>query len=674
MKPCVFVAALFLSITDACTLIGVGHKVTLDGSTMVAHTNDAMATPVDLRVVRVPAMTHAPGARRAIYNNARHAGYPRYVSSERGPDYMPRANQTLTPPLGSIPQVASTYAYWDIDFGMQNEVQLSIGETTCAAKTVGYPIDLPHGHSLLNIQELSKIALERCDSAECAVKTMGALAEEYGFFGEYSDDPLKPENAGSAEALVIADKYSHLWVFHILTGPHNTGAVWAAQRIQDDQFIIVPNTFVIRELNLTDSANFLASANVHAFAYAQGWADPSRPFDFTAAYAFAVPGASKPLYGGRRMWRAYDMVAPSLQLDPEVGFHARVPTYPFSVTPDTLLTPVSIMRIFSDYYQDTPYDLTQGMAAGPFHDPARYAKARNTSGNWERSISMHRTTHSFVLQTRAALPDAIGGLAWFGHGIPADTVYFPIACGQSRLPAVFNQGRRTLFDSESTFWAFHFTSNWAHLRYDKIHAEIAVQRLGYRAAAIELQARADADCRAANYSAASLAAVEATFNKFIVDTTQAWWAFAWHLVSSYNDGYHWYNESATGGATVLYHADWANQTEFVLYPRFYHPPGQAAREVNLTMAIDADLGVAATTASSSDVLNLPSGFVLGFACGTMSLSLVLAVIVLAVRMREGSPPPSSASKASEPARVVEEEDVATVAANDDANDVIVDHV
>ena len=43
------------------------------------------------------------------------------------------------------------------------------------------------------------------------------------------------------------------------------------------------------------------------------------------------------------------------------------------------------------------------------------------SGAFERSIALHRTTYTHVLQTRGWLPDAVGGITWFGphaaHGM-----------------------------------------------------------------------------------------------------------------------------------------------------------------------------------------------------------------------------------------------------------------
>ena len=93
-----------------------------------------------------------------------------------------------------------------------NEFQVGIGESTCSAvfgaKAVGHG-----GSALLSVDSLSKIALERCKSARCAVETMGDLAVKHGFYGAGSFE-------GSAESLMVIDP-SEGWIFHIL--PDNTG-------------------------------------------------------------------------------------------------------------------------------------------------------------------------------------------------------------------------------------------------------------------------------------------------------------------------------------------------------------------------------------------------------------------------------------------------------------------
>ncbi|KAJ0396054.1 hypothetical protein ATCC90586_005641 [Pythium insidiosum] len=395
------------SRSTGCTVIAVGRAATTDGSTLVAHTDDAGGGAGDVRLVRVPAQDHPENARRPVYNF--NSGFPRLVAMERGKHYAPQPGQeaAVMTPMGFIPQVRHTYAYWDQDYGMMNEVQLSIGESTCGAKTVGWPLDAgSHGKNLFGIAELSKVALERCDSARCAVKTMGDLAVTYGFYSEDSGDPAKPDYGDSAEALSITDKYGEVWVFHVLTGRNHSGAVWAAQRVPDDHVTAIANGFTIREMNLEDSDWFLASENVHSFAEEMGWWNSTSgdQFDFTAAYGFADKDAIGPLYTGRRIWRIFDVVAPSLKLDARLGSFSQYKTYPFSVKPDALVDLNTVMELLRDHYEGTPYDMTQGLAAGPFGSPVRWSgDAQGVLGGWERPISMYRTLFSFVLQFSAEL-------------------------------------------------------------------------------------------------------------------------------------------------------------------------------------------------------------------------------------------------------------------------------
>jgi dipeptidase len=89
-----------------------------------------------VRLVRVPAADHAPGTMRPIYDWAN--GYPRVVSDARGPEYMPKGNQTLTKPIGFIAQVPHTYGLWENDYGVMNEHNLAMGESTLNSKLVGF--------------------------------------------------------------------------------------------------------------------------------------------------------------------------------------------------------------------------------------------------------------------------------------------------------------------------------------------------------------------------------------------------------------------------------------------------------------------------------------------------------------------------------------------------------
>ena len=83
-------------------------------------------------------------------------------------DYPPGISGGLglsSPPIGHIPQVPRTYGYLRESYGMQNDQQVSIGESTTSSKS---PIDEIQpasrgGSALLSATSLIELALERHD-------------------------------------------------------------------------------------------------------------------------------------------------------------------------------------------------------------------------------------------------------------------------------------------------------------------------------------------------------------------------------------------------------------------------------------------------------------------------------------------------------------------------------
>jgi dipeptidase len=106
--------------TSACTIIAVGKDASASGYPMVSHTDDSGPDTTDVRFTRVPRKTWPEGSYRPLYKWA--DGYPRVVSSQLSPEYAPVDGQQEFVPIGQIPQVRETYAYWDFDYGVQNEM------------------------------------------------------------------------------------------------------------------------------------------------------------------------------------------------------------------------------------------------------------------------------------------------------------------------------------------------------------------------------------------------------------------------------------------------------------------------------------------------------------------------------------------------------------------------
>lgn len=83
---------------------------------------------------------------------------------------------------------------------------------------------------------------------------------------------------------MITDK-DEGFVFHILPDPSGTSSIWVAARVPDDSMAVVANMFSIREVNLSDSFNFLGRSDMWKIAEENGLWKPGDPLDFTATFS-----------------------------------------------------------------------------------------------------------------------------------------------------------------------------------------------------------------------------------------------------------------------------------------------------------------------------------------------------------------------------------------------------
>jgi dipeptidase len=264
----------------------------VDGSHITTHNNDCQEC--DIRITHVPARDWPAGTQRPIH--LPNAMYPRYIESAEenihGPDYLiDNVDLSIFPwtvrtPMAYIPQVAHTYAYTLGTYALQNEKQVSIGESTCSAIWSTKPLALG-GKALLHMNVLTELGLERCDTARCAIQTMGDLATQYGFYADASTGDEATAKMEAGEALFVADT-TETWMFHILPDDTGTAAVWVAQRVPDDHIAACANSFTIGEIDVADTKNFLASDNIFEVAERNNlWSAANKdkkPFKFDEIY------------------------------------------------------------------------------------------------------------------------------------------------------------------------------------------------------------------------------------------------------------------------------------------------------------------------------------------------------------------------------------------------------
>jgi len=446
--PLLMAGQNFKSVYDSedateCTSVTVGKDASADGSVMTSHADDSRRTRTNITVI--PAQDHPKGAMKTLYRRV-------VAPDEKG--RMPHYRMVET---GQIPEVEHTFQYFNTAYPCMNEKQLAIGESTfggrpeCRADT-----------GLIDCGALCMLMLERCSTARQAIRTAGELLERYGW------------NDGG-ECLTIADK-NEVWHLEIVgPGKKKTGAVWVAQRVPNGHVSVNANASRIEEIDLKNKDFFMASSNIFSVAEANGWYDPKKEI-FRFAYVYA-PSTRTSLLCRRREWRVFNLLAPSLGLNPNSEH------YPFSVKPDSLIKKEDMVRVFKDYYAGTEFDLRNTLTvandsgrivvsplASPFMKPdeLKLYKIRN-----ERAIAVYYTIYATILQCRSWMPDEAGGLCWFALDNVASSVYVPFYGSVRDLPVTYRtDGRETGFSREAAWWAFNRLGTLAAKRWGEMHVVV----------------------------------------------------------------------------------------------------------------------------------------------------------------------------------------------------------
>jgi len=434
-------------VPEGCTTITVGKLATADGSVITSHTDDSHRTRSWIDIV-------APA---------------KHKKGEMVPMYKRVQNDSLAMPaygherIGDIPQIKNTYGYINTAYPSLNQKQLAMGESTFGGRD-----ELQSDAGIIDCQRLCLLMLERESTARGAIRMAGDLLEKYGW-NDYG------------ECLTIADKHE-VWHFEVVgPGKGKVGAVWAAQRVPDGHVGVNANASTIKEIDLDNKDYFMASDNIYDVARENGWWDPeSETFQFCYAYA---PESRTSLAARRREWRVFDLLAPSLKLDPNAE------NYPFSVKPDTLVTMEKIISVFKDYYQGTPFDMRKTLTvtdddgktiisplANP-HMPYDANKLFKINGGWgwlgERTIARWYTMYATIIQLRDWLPDEIGGVEWLAMDNVSSSIYVPIYAGVTDLPHYYKTpGRVNGYTLESAWWIFNRLGTLSAQRWGDMHKDV----------------------------------------------------------------------------------------------------------------------------------------------------------------------------------------------------------
>jgi dipeptidase len=428
-----------------CTNFLITKGASVDGSTMITYTADNHDFYGELYFW--PAKDHPDGSMIDIYD----------CDTEKY--------------LGKIKQVSHTFSV----VGLMNEYQVSIGETTYGGRH-----ELKDSTGMIDYGSMMDIALQRAKSAREAIRVMGDLVKEYGYYSEGESFSIAdPNEVWIMEMIGKGTKmvYEKRGTDSILVNA-NKGAVWVARRIPDGYICGHANQARITTFPLDDPENCIYSPDVISFARKQGYFNgKDAAFSFSDTYAPLDFGGAR--WCEARVWAAFNRVNGDMgkYLDYAMGenLENRMPLW---IKPDHKLSVSDVMDLMRDYFQDTPMDMTKDWGAGPFKCIVRWRplswEVDGVTYFNERATSTQQTGFSFVAQMRSWLPDPVGGINWFGVDDTYSTVYSPMYCGITDVPESFAVGNGSMmeFSDDAAFWVFNQVSNFAYTRYSLMIPDI----------------------------------------------------------------------------------------------------------------------------------------------------------------------------------------------------------
>jgi len=542
----VFLILSFLLLTTlfqslACTVFVVGKDASADGSTMVTVEQDKPM--LEHRLWMNPAKDHEPGSMRRCPDYPQLQRWHDLSGNPIDADNVAIAYDRQSPLEGTeevleIPEVEHTYAYMASVFAVMNEHQVGF-----AMPTVSCSPELWNDEGQLRITQLTMIAAERAKTAREAIQIMGELAEKYGFRGEFTP----------GKGLGLIDK-EEAWIFHVIqAGPFweadsgEPGAVWAAQRVPDDEVAVFANGILIDEIDFDDTENFMYSSNLKSFTEEMDYWDSESGESFNFRNVF-LKGENNPEPSRFRQWRGLDLVAPSLNLpDPDEQVYLKGADgghfwYPFSVKPDKPVTLTDLFTWTRDNLEGTKFDLTKGPLAGPFGPPQRtqgynFSTKDGKQVREPQAIAHDNGKYTEVLQARSWLPDPIGGLAWYSPGRPKTAFRVPFYCGVNDIPPSHAEGDQYTFEwgEDSAWWAATAVNTIAQGMYKYIIEDVKVKQNELESEAMAMIPAIDKQALELYESDPEKAREFLTSfcSRFATDATRRWWDLAEHLILKY---------------------------------------------------------------------------------------------------------------------------------------------
>lgn len=375
-----------------CTTILVGKDATIDGSTMIARSEDGGSTII-------------PEAFIAVNPKEQPKHYKAVISGQEIDD-----EDLLPNPLRytSAPDASGKNGIWAAAGINDATVAMTATETiTTNSRIQGIDPLVEEGG--LGEEDFVTLTLPYIHSAREGVKRLGYLVGKYGTY----------EMNGSA----FAD-HDEVWYIETIGGHH-----WAARRIPDDAYVAAPNRLNIDFFDFNDEENFMCSSDLldiineyHLNPDYQG---------YNLRHIFGSSTIKDAHYNNPRAWYIHRY------FDPEWEGEPGDQDQPFITYAKKKISPEDIKFLESSHYQDTKYDAYS---------------TTNTEAEKKlfRPIGINRNFETHILQIRNDVEEGIAGVQWLAFGPNTFNCFVPFYTNVTTTPASFQTGPD--FDLTKIFW------------------------------------------------------------------------------------------------------------------------------------------------------------------------------------------------------------------------------
>ncbi|MGT2843936.1 C69 family dipeptidase [Streptococcus hongkongensis] len=375
-----------------CTTILVGKKVSYDGSTLVARTEDSQNgdfTPKKMTFVR-------------------RQDQPKHYKSVLSSFEIDLPETPMA--YSSVPDALGKDGIWGEAGVNEENVGMSATETiTTNARVLGAD---PLVTSGIGEEDMLTLVLPYIHSAKEGVLRLGQILSQYGTY--------------ESNGVAFSDA-NEIWWLETIGGHH-----WIARRVPDDAYVTNPNQLGIDHFEFNNPDEYLCSDDLSEFINKHCLDLTYSNEHFNPRYAFGSHSDKDRHYNTPRAWVMQKFLNPEIEQDP------RSFAIPWCQKPYRKVTIEDIKYVLSSHYQDTIFD-----PYGPEGD--------KVSQKSFRPIGINRTSQTSILQIRSDRPKEIAAIQWIAYGAMPFNTIVPFFTQVTDFPEYFTNTNQDV-NTNNFYW------------------------------------------------------------------------------------------------------------------------------------------------------------------------------------------------------------------------------